>query len=207
MQIQQNNNKNLNTKSPIRNTYSMNTGNSNIVSAAPNGGNSINNNFLNSSQNPQNMMGGNSFSNNNNNTNKAAPSNMGLINNNYNSSSNSNNINSSQKNNLISNSSMVGNNNYYNNNSNTQNVISMNIQQMKNWNAKNEDDLQLIKEKHENLIGLILAEQEQVISAHRGHIDEMVELVKQEMFHLHQVDKPGSDVEQYVGSIDTILAH
>jgi len=31
---------------------------------------------------------------------------------------------------------------------------------------------------HEQLIGLILAEEEEVITSHRGHIDDMVDLVK-----------------------------
>lgn len=35
----------------------------------------------------------------------------------------------------------------------------------------------------------------------------MVELVKQEMMFLHEVDKPGSDVDDYVGNLDKILAH
>lgn len=30
----------------------------------------------------------------------------------------------------------------------------------------------------------------------------MVELVKQEMMLLHEVDKPGSDVDEYVESLD-----
>lgn len=61
--------------------------------------------------------------------------------------------------------------------------------------------------KHEQLIGLILAEEEDVILSHRSHIDDMVELVKQEMMLLHEVDKPGSDVDEYVISLDAIMAH
>lgn len=38
--------------------------------------------------------------------------------------------------------------------------------------------------------------------SHRTHIDEIVELVKQEMYLLHNVDKPGSDVEEYVDGLD-----
>jgi len=35
----------------------------------------------------------------------------------------------------------------------------------------------------------------------------MVELVKQEMVLLHEVDKPGSDVDEYVDNLDNLLAH
>jgi len=37
----------------------------------------------------------------------------------------------------------------------------------------------VISQKHEQLIGLILAEEEDVIASHRSHIDDMVELTKQ----------------------------
>mmetsp|Transcript_24480 Transcript_24480/g.34402 ORF Transcript_24480/g.34402 Transcript_24480/m.34402 type:complete len:125 (+) Transcript_24480:156-530(+) len=61
--------------------------------------------------------------------------------------------------------------------------------------------------KHEEMIGMILQEEEEVIGLHRQHIDDMVELVKQEMLLLNEVDKPGSDVDEYVYSLDAILAH
>jgi len=73
--------------------------------------------------------------------------------------------------------------------------------------ARNEDELQKLCNDHEKLISLILEEEEDLISSHRKHIDDMVELVKQEMLLLHEVDKPGSDVEEYVTSLDAILAH
>lgn len=46
-----------------------------------------------------------------------------------------------------------------------------------------------------------------MINGHRQHIDDVVDLVKQEMMLLHEVDKPGSDVEEYVSSLDAILVH
>lgn len=54
-----------------------------------------------------------------------------------------------------------------------------NLEQIKNWTAKNEEDLQVMSQKHEQLIGTILSEEEDVISSHRQHIDDMVELIKQ----------------------------
>jgi kinesin family protein 2/24 len=58
---------------------------------------------------------------------------------------------------------------------------------------------------HNKLIGTILAEEEELISAHRQHIDNMVELIKEEMVHLNNVDRPGSDVESYVTGLDRVL--
>ncbi|KAL4481486.1 hypothetical protein ABPG74_007575 [Tetrahymena malaccensis] len=87
------------------------------------------------------------------------------------------------------------------------NPINLNIEQIENWTARNEEDLQLISQKHEQLISLILAEEEDVIASHRSHIDDMVELTKQEMMLLHDVDKPASDVDVYVQNLDAILQH
>ena len=54
---------------------------------------------------------------------------------------------------------------------------------------------------------MILEEEEELINSHRQHIDDVVDLVKQEMTLLHEVDKPGSDIEEYVSSLDAILLH
>ena len=58
---------------------------------------------------------------------------------------------------------------------------------------------------HENLIEQILEEEEELINGHRKHIDDVVDLVKQEMTLLNEVDKPGSDVEEYVKNLDEVL--
>ena len=42
-----------------------------------------------------------------------------------------------------------------------------------------DESLQQINKRHEELINVILAEEEEVISLHRQHIDDMVDLVKQ----------------------------
>ena len=47
---------------------------------------------------------------------------------------------------------------------------------------------------HDHLIGRILAEEEELIARHRAHIDRMVELMKDEMGHVNNVDRPGSTV-------------
>ena len=50
-----------------------------------------------------------------------------------------------------------------------------------------------------------MEEEENLIQNHRHHIDEVVSIVKDEMSLLNGVDKPGSDVEQYVEDLDRIL--
>lgn len=69
------------------------------------------------------------------------------------------------------------------------------------------NDVEKICGDHEKLVELILEEEEELINSHRQHIDDVVDLVKQEMMLLHEVDKPGSDIEEYVSSLDAILLH
>jgi len=65
------------------------------------------------------------------------------------------------------------------------------------WVARNEKDLQEMSDGHEKLINLILAEEEELITAHKEHIDSMVGIIKGEMMILNEVDQPGSDVDEY----------
>jgi len=67
-------------------------------------------------------------------------------------------------------------------------------------------DLEELTATHENLIGIILTEEEQLINAHRKTIDDMVDAIKVQMALLSEVDKPGSDVDQYVCELDKVLA-
>ena len=67
------------------------------------------------------------------------------------------------------------------------------------------DDTDKLCNEHEKLIEQILEEEEELINGHRKHIDEVVDLVKQEMVLLNEVDKPGSDVEEYVNNLDQML--
>ncbi|CAD8097658.1 unnamed protein product [Paramecium primaurelia] len=86
-----------------------------------------------------------------------------------------------------------------------ENVFPGPIERKSKVNQSMEDDLMKIGQKHEQLISVILEEEENLISNHRSHIDSMVELVKQEMMLLHNIDKPGSDVDEYVKGLDQIL--
>jgi kinesin family protein 2/24 len=67
--------------------------------------------------------------------------------------------------------------------------------------------LEKICNEHEKLVEMILEEEEDLVNGHRQHIDDVVDIVKQEMVLLHDVDKPGSDIEQYVKNLDAILSH
>jgi len=66
-------------------------------------------------------------------------------------------------------------------------------------------ELDELARQHDRLIGTILAEEEELITAHRSHIDGMVELIKEEMVFLNNVDRPGSDVDAYVAGLDRLL--
>ena len=69
-----------------------------------------------------------------------------------------------------------------------------------------ETNLEELKDEHEVLVQKILKEEETLLSHHRSHIDENVELVKKQMGILNEVDKPGSDVEKYVEGLEEILS-
>jgi len=71
---------------------------------------------------------------------------------------------------------------------------------------KTEEQLHKICGEHEALVNVILEEEEEIIASHKQQIDEIVEMVKQEMQILQEVDKPGSDIEAYASSLDSILA-
>ncbi|CAD7946962.1 unnamed protein product [Amoebophrya sp. A120] len=67
-------------------------------------------------------------------------------------------------------------------------------------------ELRDLVKRHDQLISLILQEEEDLIASHRQHIDSMVDLVKEEMVYINQVDRPGSDVDAYVAGLEHILA-
>ena len=46
-----------------------------------------------------------------------------------------------------------------------------------------EENLEEMSQKHEQLINIILTDEEEVISMHRKHIDDMVEAIKQVKYH------------------------
>ena len=79
------------------------------------------------------------------------------------------------------------------------------VPSMEQLEAKYQGDTDTLCAEHEKLIEQILEEEEELITGHRRHIDDVVDLVKQEMALLNDVDKPGSDVVTYVASLDRLL--
>lgn len=75
------------------------------------------------------------------------------------------------------------------------------------FKVRTEEDLVMLNQRHQQLINLILSEEEVVISMHRQHIDDMVDSVKKEMSLLNDVEKPASDIDEYVDALDNILLH
>jgi kinesin family protein 2/24 len=61
------------------------------------------------------------------------------------------------------------------------------------------------KRGHEELIGRILNEEELLVSEHRRQVDKHVELLQMEMGELEMIERPGSDVEQYVAFLEENL--
>lgn len=65
--------------------------------------------------------------------------------------------------------------------------------------------LEKLGEQHEKLVGLILEEEEQLVGTHKRMIDTMVDMIKVQMEMLNEIEKPGSDVQQYVRELESIL--
>eukprot|EP00667_Euglena_gracilis_P002823 EG_transcript_2827 len=65
-----------------------------------------------------------------------------------------------------------------------------------------EDDLET---QHQLLISTILEEEDQILVAHRQHIDDIMEIMKVEMRELNAVDQPGSSIEHFARNLDALL--
>ena len=52
----------------------------------------------------------------------------------------------------------------------------------------------------------IYAEEDEVIVLHRQQVDDVMNLIKQEMRLLAEVEQPGADIDAYVTELDEILA-
>jgi len=49
---------------------------------------------------------------------------------------------------------------------------------------------------------MILTEEEDLIEMHKQHVDEIINVEKTEMALISEVDKSGSDIEEYVNNLD-----
>lgn len=67
------------------------------------------------------------------------------------------------------------------------------------------NDADKLADDHEKLIEQILEDEEQLIFKHNASCKEGIQIVEKEMALLKEVDKPGSDVEQYVEKLDQVL--
>ena len=108
------------------------------------------------------------------------------------SSNNNNNININKINNNIIINKEINADNY--------------ISKYKNYEIKSDEEYQEISNIHGDLINTILKEEDDFIAEHKNHIDHMVESIKSEMNYIHQVDKPGSNIELYTSNLDKLLA-
>jgi kinesin family protein 2/24 len=79
------------------------------------------------------------------------------------------------------------------------------VSKYSNYEIKNDEELQKISMIHEELINSILKEEDVFIREHKKHIDDMVESIKDEMDYIHEVDKPGSNIEEYTSNLDKLL--
>ncbi len=52
---------------------------------------------------------------------------------------------------------------------------------------------------------MILSEEEDLIENHKQHVNEIINIEKDEMNLISDVDKSGSDVESYIEKLDNML--
>lgn len=62
-----------------------------------------------------------------------------------------------------------------------------------------------LAERHDELMDSILLEEENLVAFHRAKLEEDMEAMRQEMALLQEVDKPGSNIDQYVEQMTALL--
>ena len=103
------------------------------------------------------------------------------------------------------NHNIIDNNNKINNKINNEINADNYISKYSNYEIKNDEEYQEISNIHGDLINTILKEEDNFINEHKNHIDQMVESIKDEMNFLHEVDKPGSNIEEYTNNLDKLF--
>ena len=111
-------------------------------------------------------------------------------------------INNNINNNIINNSNINNNKIIINKEINADSYIS----KYTNYEIKNDEEYQQISNIHGDLINTILKEEDNFITEHKKHIDDMVNSIKNEMNYLHEVDKPGSNIDEYTTNLDKLLS-
>lgn len=66
-------------------------------------------------------------------------------------------------------------------------------------------ELKDLKIRHERLVDLILKEEDDLIAAHHRLIESTINSVKEQERIRHEVNLPGSDVEEYIINLDSLL--
>ncbi|CAK9256518.1 unnamed protein product [Sphagnum jensenii] len=69
-----------------------------------------------------------------------------------------------------------------------------------------DSEVDLVQFNHEGHINAILEEEEEVISAHRKEVEDTMEIVREEMKLLAEVDQPGSRIDRYVSQLNYVLS-
>ncbi|XP_022749806.1 kinesin-like protein KIN-13B isoform X2 [Durio zibethinus] len=55
-------------------------------------------------------------------------------------------------------------------------------------------------------LNVLLKEEEDLVSAHRRQVEDMIEIVREEMNLLVEADQPGNQLDNYISKLDTILS-
>ena len=79
------------------------------------------------------------------------------------------------------------------------------ISKYENYQINNEEEAEVLKNEHDNLIDTILLEEDILVNNHQEHINNMVENIKKEMNYLRDVQKPDSDLKEYTMNLTNIL--
>ncbi|CAK9272839.1 unnamed protein product [Sphagnum jensenii] len=69
-----------------------------------------------------------------------------------------------------------------------------------------DSEVDILQFNHEGHINAILEEEEKVISAHRKEVEDTMEIVREEMKLLAEVDQPGSRIDHYVSELNYVLS-
>ncbi|XP_024386692.1 uncharacterized protein [Physcomitrium patens] len=69
-----------------------------------------------------------------------------------------------------------------------------------------EPEVNPIQYNREGYINAILEEEDEVISAHRKEVEDTMEIVREEMKLLAEVDQPGSRIDRYVSQLNYVLS-
>eukprot|EP00878_Enallax_costatus_P032010 GHUV01035097.1.p1 GENE.GHUV01035097.1~~GHUV01035097.1.p1 ORF type:complete len:285 (+),score=97.95 GHUV01035097.1:78-932(+) len=77
---------------------------------------------------------------------------------------------------------------------------------MQEWSSPEIVDEEELEQEHGELMESILEDEEEIIALHRQQIEDAMEIVRREMAMLQEVDQPGSSIDQYVDSLEAVLA-